>query len=355
MGQKLRAPMKRWVAYISVLCIISASLLAGCDMSDEFDESPVKNFEACWQILDENYCFFDYKHIDWDAMHDKYVSLAHNATNERDLFQILSSMTQELQDGHVNVISKYFYSTYDGWFQSYPSNFDWGVIQNYYRNGQRAGDYFEIRYSPLAGGQIGYIYYGNFNESILETELNKIFDYFKECKGLIIDVRDNGGGSLTNSDRLASRFLDRKTLCGYMQHKTGKGHQDFSQPFPLYLEPSHGDLWLKPVIVLTNRRCFSAANNFVSKMHVLPNVRTLGGSTGGGSGFPFMSELPNGWRIRFSTSPILDVNKEHTEFGIEPDIFVELNAEDAEKGLDTLVEKAVQLLLSDSLTQSKSR
>jgi hypothetical protein len=322
-------------------------------MEDEFDDSPEKNFEACWQILNDNYCFFDYKQIDWDAIHDKYMPMIHDATDERELFQILSSMTQELQDGHVNVISKYFYSTYDGWFQSYPSNFDWNIIQNYYRDGQRAGYYDEIRYAGLSGNRIGYIYYGSFNESILESELNKIFDSFKECKGLIIDVRDNGGGSLTNSDRLASRFLDQKTLCGYIQHKTGKGHQDFSKPYPLYLEPSHGDLWLKPVIVLTNRRCFSAANNFVSKMHVLPNVQTLGGSTGGGSGFPFTSELPNGWRIRFSTSPILDINKQHTEFGIEPDILVALASEDVEKGEDTLIEKAVRLLLSTDSTQSK--
>jgi C-terminal processing protease CtpA/Prc len=80
-------------------------------------------------------------------------------------------------------------------------------------------------------------------------------------------------------------------------------------------------------------------------MHILPNVQTLGGSTGGGSGFPFTSELPNGWRIRFSTSPILDVNRQHTEFGIEPDIPVTLSSEDTEKGKDTLIEAAIQALL----------
>jgi hypothetical protein len=345
--------MKRFL--IPSFCL-AAVLLQGCEMLDEFSESPLPNFEACWKILDENYCFFDYKQIDWDAIHDQYVYQINESTNEQELFQILSSMTQELQDGHVNVISSYFYSTYDGWFQNHPSNFNWSVIQNYYRGGEYAGDYNEIRYARLSDNQVGYIYYGSFNESILESELNRIFDLFKDCQGLIIDVRDNGGGSLTNSDRFASRFLDKKTLCGYIQHKTGKGHQDFSDPYPLYLEPSRGDLWLKPVIVLTNRRCFSAANNFVSKMSVLPNVRTLGGSTGGGSGFPFTSELPNGWRIRFSTSPILDVNRQHTEFGIEPDIPVTLSSDDVEKGKDTLIETAIQALLSaDPSAGSKSQ
>jgi hypothetical protein len=318
----------------------------GCEMEDEFATSPFRNFEACWKLLDENYCFFDYKQVDWDAVHDKYFPLITDSMTEHELFQTLASMTQELQDGHVNVVSKYFFSSYEGWFQYYPANFNWSIIQNYYNAGARAGDYDEIRYARLSDDKIGYIYYGSFNESILESELNKIFDAFDGCKGLIVDVRDNGGGSLTNSDRLASRFLEEKTLCGYIQHKTGKGHLDFSEPYPLYLEPSDGNLWLKPVIVLINRRCFSAANNFVSKMSILPNVRTLGGSTGGGSGFPFTSELPNGWRIRFSTSPILDINRQHTEFGIEPDIPVTLSADDMEKSKDTLIETAIQLLLA---------
>jgi C-terminal processing protease CtpA/Prc len=106
-------------------------------------------------------------------------------------------------------------------------------------------------------------------------------------------------------------------------------------------------LWLKPVVVITNRKCFSAANNFVSKMRMFPNVKTLGGSTGGGSGFPFTSELPNGWQIRFSTSQLLDVNMQHTEFGIDPDVVVTLNPKHVEDGHDTLIEAAIQQLYPD--------
>jgi hypothetical protein len=317
-------------------------------MADECDSSPRQNFEAFWKILDENYCFFDYKQVDWDNAYNHYSPMIYETMDERELFRILSDMANELKDGHINVSSKYNFSSYDGWFTGFPSNFNWSIIQDYYRGGKYAGAYEEILYTHLANNQVGYINYSSFNESILESELNNIFDSFKDCKGLIIDVRNNGGGSLTNSDRLASRFLDIRTLCGYIQHKTGKGHNDFSTPYPVYLEPSSGDLWLKPVVVLTNRRCFSAANNFVSKMHVLPHVCTLGDTTGGGSGFPFTSELPNGWSVRFSTSPILDVHKQHTEFGVVPDIKISLDPKDEEKRKDTLIESAIRLLLTDN-------
>ena len=193
-----------------------------------------------------------------------------------------------------------------------------------------------------------YIYYGSFSSSAGESGLDHIFYQFKDCKGLIFDIRDNGGGMLSNADRIASRFLEEKILTGYIQHKTGKGHDDFSEPYPLYLSPSERIRWLRPVVVLTNRHCYSAANDFVQKVRMMPYVTTMGDRTGGGSGFPFNSELPNGWGVRFSASPMLDVNKQHTEFGIDPTYKVSMTQEDIEKGKDTIIEAAITHLLSET-------
>ena len=164
--------------------------------------------------------------------------------------------------------------------------------------------------------------------------------------GLILDIRNNGGGLLSNADRIASRFAEEEVLVGYIQHKTGPGHDDFSEPYPLYLAPSERFRWLRPVVVLTNRQCYSAANDFVQKMRVLPYVTTMGDRTGGGSGLPFTSELPNGWSVRFSASPMLDADQRHTEFGIDPDIPVDMTDEDMQKGLDTIIEAAIRYLLN---------
>ena len=337
--------MKNIIA--GVLLYLSATIVYGCAVEEEYNESPRRNFEAFWKLIDENYCFFEYKNIDWNYVYDKYSPLVTDSIGQHDLFKTISHMADELQDGHINISSFYAFSAYEGWYSAYPSNFNWNVIQSYLEGSRRAGDYDEIRYKTLAEGQIGYIYYGSFHESILETELNKIFDAFADCSGLIIDVRNNGGGSLTNSDRLAARFTDKRVHCGYIRHKTGKGHNDFSDAYPLYLEPYNvGYTWFKPVIVLTNRRCYSAGNNFVAKVGILPNVRSLGDTTGGGSGFPLTSELPNGWRVRFSSSPILDVNMQHTEFGIAPNIPVALDPADEEKHIDTLIETAIKILLN---------
>jgi len=127
--------------------------------------------------------------------------------------------------------------------------------------------------------------------------------------GLIIDVRNNGGGNLTNVEKLTSRFFNERTLIGYISHKVGPGHNDFSPLYPKYVKSSDRVRYQKPVVVLTNRGCYSATNEFVSIMKYAPNVTVMGDKTGGGSGLPFSSELPNGWSVRFSASPIFNAEK----------------------------------------------
>ncbi|MDR0756233.1 MAG: S41 family peptidase, partial [Tannerella sp.] len=158
-------------------------------------------------------------------------------------------------------------------------------------------------------------------------------------------VRDNGGGSLSNSDRIASRFLEKDTVVGYIMHKTGPGHNEFSALYPIELKVSEYTTWLRPVVVLTNRHSYSATNDFVNKMRYLSQVTVMGDRTGGGSGLPFNSELPNGWRIRFSASPMLNADRQCTEDGIDPDVKVTMLPADIEKGKDTLIETAILFLL----------
>jgi C-terminal processing protease CtpA/Prc len=102
--------------------------------------------------------------------------------------------------------------------------------------------------------------------------------------------------------------------------------------------------WQKPVVVLTNRMVYSAANELVKYMKQCPNVTVVGDQTGGGAGMPFSSELPCGWSVRFSACPMYDVNRQPTEFGIQPDHHVALNNDDRSRGIDTIIEYARQLL-----------
>ena len=315
--------------------------LGGCIREEEFDNSPQGNFDALWTIIDEQYCFLDYKQIDWNAIYDQYQPLITPDMPNDGLFEVLGNMLAELKDGHVNLSSASNTARYWNWYLDYPRNFNESVVEGYLGRDYRIGG--GAKYT-LLDDNIGYIYYGDFSSGIGDGNLDEMLSYLSICNGLIIDMRNNGGGNLTYATKLAARCTNEKVLTGYIQHKTGKGHNDFSDPEPIYLEPSNSIRWQKGVVVLMNRHSYSATNDFINSMRYLPNVTLMGDKSGGGSGLPFSSELPNGWGVRFSASPHLDAEGQHIEFGIDPDIKLDMDAEDEARGIDTMIEAARALL-----------
>jgi hypothetical protein len=332
--------MKKKSFYIMLL--IALTLICGsCVSEKQYSDTPEGNFEQLWKIMDQKYCFFDYKKIDWDSVHNVYSKYITSDMGDNALFEVLGNMLGTLKDGHVNLYSTGNTARYWSWYENYPENFDESIKDRYLGTDYHVAG--GLRYKILSDN-IGYIYYGDFSESVSNGIINEMLSYLAICNGIIIDVRNNGGGLMTNSSTLASHFTDKKVLTGYIQHKTGNGHNDFSKPYAIYLDPSDGIRWQKKVIILTNRHCFSATNDFVNNMHCLPLVTILGDKTGGGGGMPFSSELPNGWAVRYSASPYYDKNMNQIEFGIDPDIYVSLSSDDVSQGKDTLIETARNLL-----------
>ncbi len=341
-----QSKMHRLFNLVFFICLLGGlSFFSSCISESDFADDPVGNFEALWSIMDERYCFFDYKNIDWNDVHRRFrPRITQNMTDE-ELFGVLADMLAELQDGHVNLSSSFDMARYWKWFEDYPVNFNEEIVNKYYLQQpdyQIAGG---MKYRILADTNIGYIYYASFSSGVGESNLDQILATFSSCDGIIIDVRDNSGGVLTTVNRIVSRFITEDRVCGYIRHKTGPAHNAFSDFFNIDLKTAPADRihYLKPVAVLTNRRCYSATNNFVSVMKELPQVKIIGDYTGGGSGLPISSELPNGWSVRFSASPIYNINKEHTEFGIAPDIFVDMS-DTPDK--DAIIEKAKKWLIS---------
>lgn len=331
--------------FILLCCTICLTCLTSCIRGEEFDNNAEGNFQALWSIINDHYCFFDYKAktigLDWNQVYKKYHDRLSPNMNTYQLFEVLGEMLSELQDGHVNLFATHDVARNWSWHEDYPANFNDSVHQLYLGTDYRIAS--SLRYKIL-DDNIGYIYCGSFSSALGDGNISQAMLYLAECKGLIVDVRQNGGGDLTNADKLASHFTNKKLLVGYMSHKTGPGHQDFSDLQEIWLTPSDGVRWQKKTVVLTNRSCYSATNDFVKSMMQCPNVTIIGDQTGGGSGMPFSSELPNGWSIRFSACPIYDVNKNHTEFGIQPHIKVDMKTEDLLKNQDTLIEYARDFL-----------
>ena len=319
--------------------------LAGCVHEEQFDDTPMGNFEALWKIIDEHYCFLDYKKeatgLDWEHIHYTYQQRINSKMTRTQLFEVLADMLSQLEDGHVNLYAAHDVGRNWSWYEDYPSNFYQDLQDAYLGTDFHIASSLRYRILP---DNIGYMTCPSFASAIGDGNLDEVFYYLRSCNGLILDLRDNSGGNLDNAERLAARFTNERLHVGYFQHKTGAGHQDFSTPQAEYLEPSTGIRWQKRVVVLTNRHCYSATNTCVRDLKCCPQVTVIGDQTGGGSGMPYSSELPNGWSVRFSACPMFDAEMNQIEFGIQPDSIVSLTEADRARGIDTLIEAARQIL-----------
>lgn len=332
-------------AFLFLTMLITPCLVASCVDEEQYDDTPTGNFQALWKAVDEHYCFFDYKKeqlgLDWSEVYSRYSKQVDDGMTEAQLFEVLGNMLGELKDGHVNMYAPFDQARNWSWKEDYPSNFSDTLQRRYLGTDYKIAS--GLKYRKL-DDNLGYIYCGSFQYSFGDGNLDEIFLELATCNALILDVRDNSGGMLTSAEKLAARFMQEETLVGYMQHKTGTGHNDFSSMEEQRLKPSSGIRWHKKVAVLTNRSVFSAANEFVKYMKCCPDAVVVGDKTGGGAGLPFSSELPNGWAIRFSACPMYDREGAVTEHGIEPDYNVSITDEDFSRGEDTIIEYARKVL-----------
>ena len=313
--------------------------LTSCVKEEQFDNTPMGNFEALWKIIDEHYCFFDYKKaeygLDWNEVYRRYQPQFRGNMTRAQQFEVLANMLAELRDGHVNLYSAFDVGRNWSWHENFPANYSDSLIRRYLGTDYRIAAGMQYR---ILDDNIGYLRCPTFANELGEGNLDEIFYYLSPCRGLILDLRNNSGGLVTSAEQLAARFTNEERLVGYMQHKTGRGHNDFSAMEEQRLKPSNGIRWQKKVVVLTNRSVFSAANEFVKYVKCCPQVIVVGDRTGGGAGLPFTSELPSGWGVRFSACPMYDRDRQSTEFGIDPDHTVALKADDLANGHDTLIE-----------------
>lgn len=322
--------------------LVLALMMTACHSSEEmsFSMDPVENIEALWQIIDTKYCYVEQKNVDWNEVHETYAQKATQLPQNEQvaLFDLCAEMLNLLQDGHVNLYSPFDRSYCTSWYDTYPTNFS-SSLQSLYLKDYRIAS--SLYYCILEPDSIGYIYYPSFASGFSYSNLAWIFKTFKDCRGLIIDVRNNGGGDLSNSYKLAAPFFKESKTVGYWQHKTGPGHNDFSEMEELTLDASQTSLkWFRPTVVLSNRRSYSATNSFINIMRYADNAIIVGGTSGGGGGMPMSYEMPCGWTVRFSSIRMYDADKKDIEQGIEPDVKVTMVSTDK----DDIIEKAIELI-----------
>jgi len=326
-----------------ILILLSIALVfVSCEKilfkEDVSSTSPQQNLDYLWHQADEKYAYFELKGVDWDQVKIDYSAKLYDGMSNDSLFQVMGGMLRELKDDHTNLISNFNISFF-GVKNLGPDNFDWRVItdnylpKNYYITGPFVHDF-------ISNGEIGYVRFASFTGTVNNQNLDFVLKRYENTKGLILDLRENGGGAVSDIFKILSRFIDQETLVYYSRIKNGKGHNDFSEPEPTYVSPSSGIRYNKKVMVLIDRGTFSAGSFTSLATLAIPNMVLMGDTTGGGLGLPNGGQLPNGWTYRFSITQSLDLHKNNNyENGVPPDINVLFDWSDLTK--DEVIERAI--------------
>ena len=168
--------MRKIIDYLVILVLLVP--LVSCVDTEERDDTPSGNFEALWQILDERYCFFDYKQkeygLDWNEVYNKYKVRVNDNMNTTQLFEVLCDMLAELRDGHVNLSSSMDYGRYWKWQEDYPNNFSDTLSRRYLGTDYKIAS--GLRYRVL-DDNIGYIRCASFESPIGEGNLDEVLSY----------------------------------------------------------------------------------------------------------------------------------------------------------------------------------
>jgi len=299
-------------------------------------------YEEYWKIFNEKYAMFDFKNVDWKQEYKIYKSKINNSISEDSLFQVLGEMTLKLRDAHtsLNDYDTQRFAYYDN-EKGYLKNLNQNIIDNVYMNNnvQTEGDGLQYK---LFENNIGYIEYRDFDKKVTTKMMNNLLTYFKDTKGIILDVRGNGGGDPYYAYLIASHFADKETYIGFERFRTGPKPDNFSDS-KIYLKPSKGVNYTKNVMILTNRACFSATTTLIYYLNPFMHITFVGALTGGGSGSVADGRLANGWEYSLSSSEFIDWEGRHLDDGFDPDIEINMDTLDTSK--DEIIERAILEIL----------
>jgi len=305
-------------------------------MQMDNDAGAIDIFDEFWTYVDEHYIYFDLKEVDWDDVYKRSRAELYDGMSADEVFVLCNKALLELKDTHCRLESSERKGVNYDFTQAYDIHFSLKKVNEVYAN--RSLEQSGFIFHAILPNDIGYIYIAGMQTSIVRSM------YAQGAKGLIIDVRNNGGGDSNPVIEIASDFIRQPTTLGYYVEKSGPGHNEMTSPIEIKAHPSPDFYFDRPVAVLINRRSYSAATYLASMFQEIPGVSLVGQITGGGGGGNFGYQLSNEWIVAVSVSDFLNSDFRSVEFGVVPDIKIENTEERLANGVDDMLDTAMAYL-----------
>ena len=348
--------------YLSTFFVILTNILFAQDNSVD---QPFKNFKNLWEITKDHYCNFDQLKIDWEVRYQYYRHQISDSTTNDELFLICGNLLKELDDRHVWITRKGNYE---------PTRIESGKERNFLSEFLTMNDVIKFNsvtdsilkskgFSPLKiiipsqyglGVSSGY----SISDSLVYLQINgmggssvkikkamrTIVDSLKSRKGLIIDIRLNGGG-YDKKGYLFAKYLTSSDQIAIYKHTRIPKTDEFTSLKKHIIKTTNGQSYTGPVVLLTSDYTLSAADVFALALSNFKNVKIVGNRTGGFFSDVSTYTLPNGWNFTLSTQKYYSINMTNYErIGVQPDYKILNTMQSCKKGEDPVLRKALGFL-----------
>jgi carboxyl-terminal processing protease len=369
--------------------IFFLALLFACTKTLKKPDEPSANsftgiFDMFWNGINNNYLYWDTDTTDWKRIyhqyHPKFAELDYkNPADIRRSVDYFRAMTATLLDGHFQVIFEHpvipgiqVYPFFTRKMQESAFHFPFDFLatdSKYFKtlklvyDSVSAPNEIPLRINTaLLDTSILYFSCNKFSLSrsyhFPQSKTRSVLDSFfsrihtPPVKGLIIDLRNNFGGDLSDLSFFLSRFIDTPLHIGYSQYKTGPNPLAHTSWIPSIVKPHPSSARLHcPIVILIDNFTVSLSETLALSLRLLPDSKIIGERSYGATG-PVTSNTLYNFGGAFTIPGFLTAYMSASKFrytdsktyegtGITPDITVPFEINQLNAGKDPQLETAL--------------
>ncbi len=189
-----------------------------------------------------------------------------------------------------------------------------------------------------SGGTLGYLHISAMDDASFQKFQEELYHAGAGKDGLVVDVRENGGGSTT--DHLLTALTQPRHA---LTIPRGGSVPGYPQDRVVYAT------WSKPVVVMCNQNSYSNAEIFSHAIKALKRGKLVGVTTAGGVISTGAASIMDVGTLRMPGRGWygIESGKDMELNGAVPDFVVWPKPGDDAKGIDAQIDKAVEVLKQD--------
>ena len=199
--------------------------------------------------------------------------------------------------------------------------------------------------SRMEGSGIAVVRFNVFTTDVAAAFVEALKDDLKDARGLVIDLRENGGGETEAMTDIASLFLRPALPLGRFTDREGRIRLEPYTRDRLFSIADDSGSFAGPVVVLTSPRTASASEVFAAALRERGRATIVGEATCGCVlGIKRRHTLPDGGLLDISEMDFRTARGRRLEgAGVEPDERIVLTRRDIQRGRDVAFERGLEI------------